>query len=57
MDEEIEYLKAKISHFEKSLVEVNRLAATSQDYAYSQRKVSDELNLLRNILKFIDMEA
>ncbi len=54
MNEELKYLKAKIAHFEKSLIEVNRLAAQSPDYAYTQKKVFDELKLLKSILTFIE---
>ena len=54
MKEEINYLKTKIAKIENSLVDVNRMAAQSPDYAYTQRKLYEELKLLKSILTFIE---
>jgi hypothetical protein len=54
MKEEMKYLKAKIAKFESSLIDVNRMAAQSPDYAYTQIKLAEELKLLKSILTFIE---
>jgi uncharacterized protein YydD (DUF2326 family) len=56
MNEEIEYLKAKIAKIESSLIDVNRMAAQSGSLYYIglQRQHAEHLRLLKNILTFIE---
>ncbi len=54
MEKEIKYLKERIAKYESSLVDVSRMAAQSPDYAYTQKKLAEELKLLKSILSFIE---
>lgn len=54
MKEEIKYLKERIAKYESCLIDVNRMAAQSPDYAYTQKMLSEELKLLKSILTFIE---
>jgi hypothetical protein len=56
MNEEIEYLKAKIAKIESSLIDVNKMAAQSGSsyYVHLQRQHAEHLRLLNNILTFIE---
>ncbi|MBV2197051.1 MAG: hypothetical protein KUL78_11190 [Flavobacterium sp.] len=54
MKEEIKYLQERIAKYESNLIDVNRMAAQSADYAYTQNQLAKELKLLKSILKFIE---
>lgn len=55
MEKEISYLKDKIAYLEDILKEVQRVARFNS-YGFAQKKVAKEIELLKNILGFIEKE-
>ncbi len=54
MEQEINYLKNQIAKYESSLASVGIVVAQNPDYAYTQKKLAEELKLLKSILSFIE---
>jgi len=50
MEKEMNYLSEKIDKLESSIDEVSRLAAQQSDYNYFLKQLSNEKQMLENIL-------